>query len=499
MATSSEPAPQTAGALGSSPLVAETSLRSGALGFPGVLMQAVTGVAPAAGLLLTVQFTAGLAGVASPLAYLCAALILLMLSVSVSELAKYLPSAGGYYTYVSRTVHPRAGFMTGWLYFLYTPVIPAANNAFMGFVLQSVLKEEYDITLKWWWYALVATAVTFVFAYRGIAPSIWALVVLGIIEISVVGILSIWGLFSPGDGGVNLSSFNPGNSPSWNGFYLAIVFSLFIMTGWEGAAAVAEESQNPRRFVPRALVLSVIIVGVFDVICFWLLLVGWGTDNLSSFVNNPELPMFTLARQFWGGAWILVLIALQTSIFGGSLAATNVTTRMFFGMGRSGSLPRQLAVVHPKFKTPVNAVYLQTLITLAIVLGLGFWIGPDQVFFLAGLVVTLALIVVYSAGNIGVFRFYRSEHRSEFRPTRHLVFPAIATAALIWVGYKSLHPLPASPVKWAPLVAGCWFLLGLAVLLWFKWSGREAWLHNAGAAVNERPETPEEAAHRPAI
>src|SRR5437867_10990023 len=99
----------------------EGRLRSGALGLSGVLMQGITHIAPATATLFTIQLTTSYAGVTAPLAYLIAFLIVMMLGVSVTQLAKHFPSAGGYYTYVSRTVSPRAGFLTSWLFFLYEP------------------------------------------------------------------------------------------------------------------------------------------------------------------------------------------------------------------------------------------------------------------------------------------------------------------------------------------------------------------------------------------
>jgi amino acid transporter len=88
-------------------------------------MQSITHRAPAAAILLTLKLTAEPAGVTAPLAYLCAFLIVLMLGVVLTQLAARFPSAGAYYTYVSRTVDPRAGFLTAWLYFLYAPMAPA--------------------------------------------------------------------------------------------------------------------------------------------------------------------------------------------------------------------------------------------------------------------------------------------------------------------------------------------------------------------------------------
>ena len=208
-------------------------LRSDALGLTSVLMQAIAHTAPATAILLTIQFTVSQAGVVGPLAYLLAFFLVLTLGFGVIQLARHLPSAGGYYTYVSRTVHPRAGFLTAWLFFLYSALTPAFSLAMMGSVLETSLRSQYGISFPWWLFLLIGTAFTAFVTYRGVEVSAAALVILGILEVGCVVLLATWGFFSPGPGGVNLSSFNPANAPSGSGLYLAIVFSIFALTGWK--------------------------------------------------------------------------------------------------------------------------------------------------------------------------------------------------------------------------------------------------------------------------
>jgi amino acid transporter len=100
----------------------EPSLRAGALSLSSVLMQGITHIAPAVGIVLTLQLITSLAGVAAPLAYLIAFVIVLTLGLSLTQLAKHLASAGGYYTYVSRTRPSAPGFLTPGCIFSMTPL-----------------------------------------------------------------------------------------------------------------------------------------------------------------------------------------------------------------------------------------------------------------------------------------------------------------------------------------------------------------------------------------
>lgn len=477
-------------------LSAATQLRFGALTFPALLMQAVSHIAPAVGLVLTLQYITSLAGIASPLAYAVAVLIVITLGVSLIQLAKHLPSAGGYYTYISRTVHPRAGFLTAWLYLLYDPTSTAINLAFMGYFLERTMRTQFGIWFPWWLFLTVATLFLTVIVYRGITPSAKAVIFLGGAEIAIVIALALFGLAHPGPGGINFEPYLPTRAPSVRGLYLGIVFSIFSVAGYDGVVPLAEESHDPRKTLPRAIMASILCTGAFYLFCSWAMLVGWGTHDVGGFVQSIENPCFVLARRLWGRGWILILVAVLNSILAVSIACTNAATRVFFALGRAGILSSSLSRVHPLYLTPVNAIWLQTAITLAVGLGLGFLIGPDGEFYLMGLVITLCLVFIYGISNYGVYRFYRRERLTEFRIWPHLICPAVSTLALIWVGVASIVPLPSAPLNYAPVVIGVWLIVGL-LLLWFMYrSGKEDWLLKAGQAIHEQISVPSETPRR---
>src|ERR1700691_1456708 len=147
------------------------SLRANALSFSAVLTQGITHIAPAMSLVVTVQFVIPMAGTASPLAYLIAFLIVLVLGVCLAQLALHLPSAGGYYTYVCRSLNTRAGFLTGWMFFIYDPLTAAVNLAYLGFLVQTTLRIEAHIHLPWYVVYLVCALLITVLIYRGIEIS----------------------------------------------------------------------------------------------------------------------------------------------------------------------------------------------------------------------------------------------------------------------------------------------------------------------------------------
>lgn len=458
------------------------------LGLSGAVMQCITHIAPAIAALFFITAVVGFTGITAPLAYFLGVLLVLMLGSTLVQYTKHLSSSGGYYTYISRALSPRWGFMTGWMYILYAPPVAGAIFAYFGYILQNQLQANYSINLPWLWWACVlagAPAIAFL-SWRGITLSARTIILLGSLEMIIIFALSLWGFAKPGPGGNTLEVFKPANIAVKSGFALAVVFSLQGLTGWEAAAPLGEETKNPRRNVSRATMLSIILLGVFLIISYWGQMTGWGVDNLSKLASSSQLPGLVLAHKYWGGGWILVLGALFSSTVAVSLATNNVSTRMWYAMGRSGSFPKQFAKVHPVYKSPTNAIIAQMILTLAVGLGIGFWLGAANAFFLVeGLVLVIAVSFVYVIANIGVGVFYWREHRENFNWLLHIVFPLVSTAGLLYAFWKSFQPFPAYPFSLAPWIDGIWILFGVVALIGFRLRKKEEWLLKAGDALSE--------------
>ncbi|HSS93069.1 MAG TPA: APC family permease, partial [Candidatus Dormibacteraeota bacterium] len=265
--------------------VAETPLSAGAIGLTGAVMQNVTHIAPAIAAFFFTATIVGFSGAHAPLAYLLGFLVVLALGMCLVQLARRFPSAGGYFTYVSRTVGARAGFLTGWMFVLYSPIVPGPILAYFGFILEGELKANYGWTwFHWWMFALVAIPAVTALAYLGIKLSVRTIVVVGALEFLIVLGLGLFGLLNPGPGGFTLRSFdysfNPGNIATVSGFALAIVFTVQGLTGWEAAVPLAEETENPRRNIPRATMASIVIIGLMLILVIWGQIIGWGVNDL---------------------------------------------------------------------------------------------------------------------------------------------------------------------------------------------------------------------------
>jgi amino acid transporter len=438
-------------------------LRHGSLGLGGVLMQSIAQISPTLGIFYTIGFATAQAGVAAPLTYLIALLVCLTLAAPLIGLARNMPSAGGFYTYISRGLNPEAGFIAGWLYAAMVCIVPAALAAFTGDILQQQL-GKYGLNLPWWVYAVAILLVCLACAYRGIVISVRFLVVMTLFEIAVGLGLALTSLLHPGPGGLNLSGFNPANIGNSPGFFLAVVLSIFAFTGFESAATVAEESKAPGRIIPQAILGSLLLIGVFYVVCAWGLQIGWGTGNLAALASSPTAPAFVLADRLWNGASFIVLIALVNSGLGVCIACTTSATRTLYGMARTGALPGALAQVQPRYQTPVTAILIQSGVALLVCLGVGIPLGPNNLFNLLGTTGTFVYIPIFILMNLAAYRFFRTQKPEQFSVWAHVVFPIVSTVALLLIGYNSMVPLPAAPVVFAPLLALGYLIVGLVIL-----------------------------------
>ena len=202
------------------PQTMQTDLEEDAIGLLGATMQAITHIAPAIAGFFFTAFIVSLAGITAPLAYFIGFLIVLMLGSTLAQLAKHMPSAGGYYTYVSRAVHPRVGFLVSWMYILYSPLVGGPLAGFFGFIVAGELKATWGIDVPWLWVVsiLVFAPLTAYLQWEGIKPSTRFMVITGGLEMVIVMGLAVSGfLFPPAGSSISLEVFNPANIPTAEG------------------------------------------------------------------------------------------------------------------------------------------------------------------------------------------------------------------------------------------------------------------------------------------
>ena len=459
----------------------KTELRENAVGLPGMLMQGIATIGPSFAILASFVFIVSFAGLVTPWAYLFGGILLGLQALSAAQLAKVFPSAGGWYTWIARAFHPRAGFFAGVLFSIWLPPVATLTMAFLAkTVLEPSIKAEYGVDVPWWIWVVAGVALVIFFAYQGISISEKALIITGLIEIVIMVALAFTGLASPGPGGFSFGPLNPGNFGLASNLFLGVVFSIFAFSGWESTGPLAEESKNPKRNVPIGLVGSVVLLTVYFVFVTWGYLVGIGVSKVGSIPTASAFPVATLAQRVWGGAWVLLLFALLNSAIALSIACFNGGTRTWYAMGRSGVLPKMVGKVNPTRKTPVNAISLQVGVQILAFACVLIW-GAEDVFFSWANAITIGLVLMYVLCNIGVVRYYLTEGRAQFNPLLHIVVPAVASAAGVVVVWKSyFSPFTSTgPVFWGLMTFIVVLVLTVVILIYLRVTGREDWMRRA--------------------
>jgi amino acid transporter len=461
-------------------------LEQDAIGLPEVLFQSITHMAPAVATALSIGFAANFAGRISPLAVLLAMVACLFTAYSIGQLGKHLPSAGGMYTYVARGLGPFFGWLVAWAFAfaepLIAPILLAAFGFFGAVFLATYLNIGADFQYMWIVLAVACGLALWWLIYSGIQISTRTGVVLGAIEMGIFIVISILLIANAGSANT-LSVFVPGDEgiqPAFQG----MIFCLLAFIGFEAAAPLAEETREPRRTIPRAVVWSTIVVGSFYVLNMYAATVFFGPDRMGEFYGfNDGDPWGFMATEVLGtlGGLLVVFAILNSSLANANSSAT-AATRSVFSMGRAGLLPRFFAALHPTHRTPVNAVHVQVAIAIVVAIAGGLiladdpnpGLGPINIYVFIGTMLGLLFAGMYIAVNLAVIGFYLRERRDEFNLFKHLVVPVIGVIAMIpallsVIGGLTIPVFDVELAAWegalawtAPIVA-VWMAIGIVL------------------------------------
>lgn len=475
----SEPAPRTG-----APATAGTGLAQHTIGLPGVVFQSVTFMAPGGGVATSLAVAAAYAGGALSLSVLVTLVAALIVAASIGQLARHLPSAGSIYTYPAQGLHPYVGFLVGWGYALITGLVGPIVNLLIGYFVATELNAEagWNFRATWLIFMLLPAALTALAGYFGVKFGTRVGVVLGGLEILVFVALSLW-MFAhaTASAGAVLDTFTLKYATvkgftGASGLAGGSVFVLLAFVGFEAAAPLAEEARSPRRTVPRAVLLSCLIVGIFYLFTTLAVAAYVGPSHMASYGGlGGGSPWILFGRQLWGWGWVIVFLAVINSFFANGNSALIAATRTWYAMGRIDLLPRAFARTDQRHASPVVGIAAQTLLTVVVAVPLGLHYGPATAFQLLATILSAVMIGIYIVINISVIGYYARKQRAEFHWLAHVVLPVIGSlvllpvlAAALGVGtsfLKFVSPLPY-PVSQAGLAVGIWFAIGVLYLVY---------------------------------
>ncbi len=441
-------------------------LRRNSLGLPELVFQGITHIAPAGSIVFTFPIIARQAGPDMPISLLLSTVLCFFIGNTVAQFSTYMPSSGGYYSFVTRGMGSRSGFIATWNYLLYDLLGPAGALGFLGYMLSDILQSELGLNVPWWLIAAASFALIWALTFYGVRLSMRTTALLGSLEVLIMLALAITFLVHPGPGSSYAAPLRLSSSPHhFQGILGGMVFSILALSGFEAPAPLAQESRQPDKLIGLAVNFSLLATGIFYVFTSYASAIGWGTGDMAAFASNAN-PYYALGRALWGAGWWLVVLALVNSAIGTGMACTNAASRVMYTMGQAGTLPARFGSVHPVHRTPAFAIGFIQLLGFVSVLIVGLLFRPADIFAFLGTIATLGVIILYSMANVALTSYIRREHPDDFRIWRHVLIPWIGTLALLPVLVITVYPAPAWPDDITPFLFVVALIFGFGYMQW---------------------------------
>jgi amino acid transporter len=452
----------------------QNELAHGSLRIWDAIAISVSVIAPGMAMLLNVSGVSIVAGGSTPLAFLLGGIACLALAFVVIGFTRRMASAGYAYTYASRSLGKEGGFMAGWLYFAGMICFVPMTMSGVGYLAANLLGLNPD-----WWilFFFLGMALLIVLSVVRIKVTTRVQLVVGIITVAVIVVVDLVTTIKGGSHGQALSAFSFGHTVSggFNGVFYGIILGVTSYIGFETAADFGEETANPRRYIPIAIIAATAFAVIFYLWTTYAMAIGFGVNNGAKWGADP-VGLQTIANQFLT-PWVGTLVELGglAAAFIVCVACATAGSRTLFAMGREGVLPKAFAHTHPRFKTPVNATLAVVAVATVMALIIGYPLSdssfgqPFSNYYFWATTGTLLIIVVYIMICIGgIVFFHRTRDTRRWNPLVHVLVPVIGAVVFGAALYGSVHPTPPGILKWTPYLAIIWLLIGIGVLAWLR-------------------------------
>jgi amino acid transporter len=414
-------------------------------------------IAPAMSFYFSSALIATYAGVGSPLTILLAAIAIALLGNTLAEFSRSIPSTGSFITFIGKTFGPLMAVTTTIVVSLGYIIAVASVVDISGGWAQTILLKYFGINIPWQLLTLVFVGIVFYLLVRGVhlstqwAGYFFAMEMIVLVLVSVIVLITHAATLS-------FTPFNPVNiTGGLAGLGLSFPIAIYMFIGWENSASLAEETNEPRRNVPRAIYSSILLMGISYLLFMYATVVAFNYDVKA--LSASAVPFVDAAQKISGILAILAYIAGFTSIMSSMIAASNSQARLIFNAAREGMLPAWVAKIHSKWNTPWVSILVYLGVSLVIVYAFGWTTDPVTFF---GDVATLGAIpisLVYLVSNVALPVYYRRFHREEFSVLKHLVLPILGVLAIGFPLYQLVLPGQPAPFNLFP-----WISLGIIVV-----------------------------------
>ncbi|MGB8644410.1 MAG: APC family permease [Anaerolineae bacterium] len=491
------------------------------LGLTGVTINAMALIAPGAFLWITFQLQAANTDVSGAstaqdmwTGIVLALVIAFLTAFAFAELARRYPDAGSgssYYfaekAFLDRP-HPHhrrwarlAKFITGWAAHLFYWVYPGVMVAFMA-TLITYIAGQFGVTIPIIGQVLIAcvfSAIVGFIAVRGITGSTTVAIIINVIQLTALLIfsgLAIWfrvqnPLHVAADGWYFPSATSIVVPHNLGGMLFQATIAILILVGFESSTALGAEAKNPKRDIPRGVILSLVIQGLFAYLLEYLAgnyalsdkLAATGADGKIvtgiSAAAASSAPIGDMAIQIGnallGGNGFAFMIVIATTVgiavLGTTLAAMNTAVRISFAMAQDSEMPEIMGLLHGEWATPYMGIVIMVIVS-ALVGAIG----------VVGGVVTLTGITL--ASNLGTFVLYAAicalavvafAGTKEFSLLKHGIVPGLGFIGnVLMVGVIFVVGIvtggdTANATYLALGISGGWLVVSLAYFIITSW------------------------------
>ncbi len=447
-------------------------LNRGALRLVDISASTMANIGPAYSFYFGFGFLVLTAGVAAPLTIIVAGIAIALLGNTLAEFSRAHPSTGGFISFVGKTFGGTSAvttaLLTGTGYIIAISSVLAIAGGFLGDTLQ----YYFHWNIPWIILSVILTAGAVLMTIRGVAVSTKLAGLFFGFEMLVLIVVSVAAIIK-GGGHLSLVPFEPSHILNGaQGLAAGFPLAIYLFIGWENSAALAEETGNPRRNVPRAVFLSTALMVVSYVLFSYATVTGF--DYNGAKLGAASIPFITVAHSVLAGFAFFAFLAGLTSTLGVLISAVNSQARLIFNAGREGLLPSWIGRVHPTRRTPVNAIYAFVGIASLIILVWAFLhliggpknsatMNPLNFFVESSTMGTILVLVVYFLANLALPFYYLKYRRTEFNPFKHVVLPVLGMVAIGVPMYYLVKPGQEAPYDWFPYAALGIIVVSLAI------------------------------------
>lgn len=438
---------------GMQPAASEGSGRDAAsgkgLGVASIVFMVVAAAAPLTVVVTAYPLNILFAGnIGLPLYLVVCALALLLFCVGLNRMGRHVPGADALYSYVAKGLGGPSGTGAAFMAILGYLGAYIGLTAYTGYATANLITRFTGFESPWWMWSLICAVFVAALGYLNVEVGAKVLAVLLILEFAVVIVLDVFIWIDGGAEALSTASFDPALLLEV-GAGLGIVLAMGSYLGFEATVVFRREARDPDRTIPRATVISILLIAVFYTVSAWAIVGGLGGEAaVSAAAANPGGAVFELTSQLIGPvARDMMQVLLQTSLLAAILAFHNVIARYIRSLGSLGLLPRGLGAIHPRFDSPARAsVVLSGLLLAAIVLTVIFGLDPvTQVYGIISATAAVGIVALLALTSLAiVVHFLRIGSTGD--RWGHLIAPVLS--------FLTLGTLTVTTVVYFPAITG---------------------------------------------